>query len=266
MAKRTRKEIIPLTEYIPEPSKTFFIDWSVFVHKSIFAWNIAQNQAIPATYLCINSIITCLKELKATINDRVIIAMDSYSGNWRKEIDSQYKADRAEKRKETGIDFNYHFAEMNKLLTNINQSTPWIPIQIDKLEADDIISYGCRYYKDDECIIVTTDSDLQQMFAFKNVKIFSPISKKFKDYTNPYTLLAKKIEKEATDNLISPVQTQEEYEKRNMIVNLLSLPKNIEDVLKTVYDELKPKDKYELASLRFNKPKERLIQLYKGVK
>jgi len=97
------------------------------------------------------------------------------------------------------------------------------------------------------------DSDLEQMWAYDNVKIFSPIKKcagktgrgAYKippENFNVYKLLSKKIEKETADNLVSPVLTQEDYEKRKQIVNLLELPENIENTIRGRLSNLENKD------------------------
>jgi len=202
--KKTKTD--DLFDFIITPPRVFLIDWSVFVHKSIFVWR-KQKNGIPATYYCLNSLLTCLKMLKPKKSDLIIMALDSHGkGNWRRDFDPAYKANRKEARaKQDDIDWPKQFSEMNELLKNIDYSTPFIPIVVDRLEADDVISYACRYYKDRAKIILTTDSDMNQLYSLGNVKIFSPINKKIREVKHPLRDLAKKIKKEATDNLITPV-------------------------------------------------------------
>lgn len=128
-------------------------------------------------------------------------------------------------------------------------------------EADDIISVGVRYFKDRECVVVSNDSDYEQLAAFKNVKIFSPKSKKFKVIKNPYTILEKKIEKEKTDGLTDKILSSEDYEKRNKIVNLLSLPKEIEDEVSLELKKIYPKN-FNLQYFPFQSLTKRLVEIY----
>jgi len=254
-----------LFDFILTPPRVFLVDYSVYVHKSIFAWR-NQKTSIPATYYCLNSILTCLKMLKPKKTDLIIFAIDSHGkGNWRQDFDPAYKANRKESRaKQDDIDWGAQFASMDKLLENINYSTPFIPIQVDRLEADDIISYACRYYKDRAKIILTTDSDMNQLYSLGNVKIFSPANKKIRVVEHPLRDLAKKIKKETTDNLITPVTNIAEYERRNAIVNLLKLPEAVEAPLKTIFTNLKPKTEYYPEKIMFKSLLKKYNQMFIG--
>lgn len=250
-----------LFDFILTPPRVFLVDWSVFVHRSIFAWA-NQKGSIPATYYCLNSVLTCLKRLKPKKTDIIILALDSYGkGNWRRDYDPAYKANRKEARAKTEIDWGKQFDAMNVLLNNVHLSTPFIPIQVDRLEADDIISYACRHYKEEGKIILTTDSDMNQLYSLGNVKIFSPVNKKIREVKYPLRELAKKIKKEATDNLITPVTNKVEYDRRKTIVSLLELPEEVEAPLKKIFTNLKPKTEYYPDKLMF----ESLIKKYNAL-
>jgi len=246
------KKADSLLDFTEQKQKILIADWSVFVHRGIFAWRNVKGP-IPATYYTINSLCACLKQLKPRKEDLIILAIDSYGkGNWRKDYDPAYKANRKESRdKCEDIDWNQQFKDMNNLLTNVNLSTQFIPIQIDRLEADDIISYCCRYFKDKEITILTTDSDMNQLYELGNVKIFSPITKKIREVKNPMGELTKKIHKEATDNLISPITNKLEYERRKTIVNLLALPAEIDNALHDVIKDIKQKETYYPDRMKF---------------
>lgn len=215
-----------ITEVTP---KIVFIDWGIFMFRSIFG-TVSSGRTVPATYTAMTMVISCLRHVGITSSDTVIIAADSPKGSWRKDYDSNYKADRKEKREKSGIDWKKNFEMFWTLLEKLEMYTPFHTISIDKLEADDIIAYGCKYFKDRTCVIVSSDTDYEQLFVYPNVKIFSPVSKHYKNSNiDPYRLLAKKIQKETTDNLITPILSERDFEIRNKIVNLMTLPKEIED-------------------------------------
>lgn len=225
---------------IEEDSKFLLIDWNVFKFRSIFTWEkiLLDNKQkgivetpVPADWSALNSLFANLTLLKVTPNDVLVLAVDGRK-SWRKEIDSAYKANRKESRdSHVEIDWDYWFARFEKLEKNLIASTPLHLLQIDRLEADDIISYFCRTFPKNECIILSTDADYLQLQALKNVKMFSPISKKFKITKNPYKELEKKITKEVADNLITPIVTEEDYQRRKLIVNLLELPKYVDEAI-----------------------------------
>jgi len=249
--------INPFDDFLVTPKRVIYIDWSVYTHAAIFAWRI-QKSSIPAAYYCINSIMTCLAAIKSNRDDTIIIAMDSYGKG-----DNAYKANRKEARdKQDDIDWGAQFNDMNKLLANLHKSTHFIPIQIDRLEADDIISYGCRHFTDKLNILLTTDSDMNQLYALGNVKIYSPKAKRYREVDNPLKELAKKIQKETTDNLITPVVTELDYQRRKTIVNLLELPDEIDALLKIVYDNLEPKTNYNPDNLKFPNIRKKYKALY----
>ena len=208
-------------------NKIIWIDFGYFMFRAIYGWK--NNRTTPATYMCLASIISNIKKVGLNPEDTVIIAVDSPKGSWRKDIDSEYKANRRAKREKEDIDWKDIFKQFNNLVENLDTNTPFHSIVVERMEADDIIAYGCKKFTDTKHIILSADSDYEQLYAYPNVKIFSPLSKKWKDIKNPYRLLLNKIRKEVSDNLISPILTKEDYLKRESIVNLMKLPKEVEE-------------------------------------
>lgn len=221
--------------------KVIFIDYSYFVHRSIFGCQ-RRNTLDSVVFQCTRSILNCLHQIFITHNDLIIFAIDSPLGSWRKIVDPNYKANREEARKISGIDWDYYFKEFSNLLENIKISTPFYKIEVDRLEADDIISVGCRYFKDREVIILSADSDFDQLTAYPNVKILNPVKKIYNIIKNPYKSLDKKTRSDRSDNLKSKPKTMEEIKIRNSIVNLLKLPDYVEEnVQKAFKENLAPK-------------------------
>ena len=246
--------------------KIIFVDYSIYIHRSIFAWRVSQNKSIPATYTAMSMIFGSLARVGLGPDDLVIFACDSPKGSWRRDVDAAYKANRKGKREKfEDINWKQQFFEFAKMADNIAQSTPFYFTMYDKMEADDIIAYGVRHFDDKECIIISTDSDFEQLLAFPNVKLFSPVSKKYKHVKNPYKIIAKKIEKETADNLITPILTAEDYEKRKTIVNLLQLPPFVEQAVTESLSSIQPKE-YNIECLMFGNLKERFHKLYNSDK
>lgn len=254
-------------------SKVIFIDFGIFLHRSIFAS--IHNPNIPSTYTCLNMIMSCLKRIGIDPDDRIIVAVD-YGHSWRKEVDTSYKANRKEAREKFPIDWDKEFKSFNWLLDKIDKATDWNIVKANGLEADDWMAVGSRYFKDNEVILVTYDSDMEQCWAYNNVKIFSPIKKcvgkqgkgAYKippPNFNVYKLLSKKIEKETADNLTNEIFSQEDYEKRKQIVNLLELPENIENTIKERLSNLEDKTS-NIELLPFQSLKVRFKDIYSSNK
>lgn len=249
--------------------KVILIDFGLFLHRAVFGWNASLQKSktnknilvLPATYLALSMLIASLNKIGVDIDDEVIVAIDG-KNNWRKEVDSQYKANRAGLRKKSGIDWYKKYGEFNDFLDTLNMATPFHFIKIDRLEADDIIALACQYYKDKEKIIVSSDSDFEQLVVYPNVKLFSPVTKKYKIIDNPYQVLEKKIKKEYADNLTSEIKTRADYNRRKLLVNLMTLPKDITKVGIEALKNIKEKTEYEIDLIPYNSLKERFFTIY----
>jgi 5'-3' exonuclease len=205
--------------------RILLVDFGLYMHKAIFAT--VNNPSIPATYTCMNMIIADLKKIDYYKHDLVIVAVDG-RGNWRKDLDPQYKANRKQLRDASEIDWTYWYEQFNQLLEKLKSSTPFHYIKLDKCEADDIIAVACKTFKDNPCVVMSADSDFEQLASYPNVKIFSPYTKKYKVIDNPFKVLQSKIKKEKTDNLVSEVLDEISFKRRTSLVSLLHLPDYIE--------------------------------------
>lgn len=245
-----------------KPNKVIFIDWNLFVHRAIYGC-LARNELRFATFMCARMIFACLKRIEIHKEDLIILAVDSPLGSWRKDVDSNYKANRKELRAKAGIDWSIQYAEFNALLENFEVSTSFHIVCLHRLEADDIISYGVRHFKDSECVVISSDTDYEQLVKFPNVKLFSPVTKKYKIITeNPHVLIDKKIKKEKTDNLITPIKSLADYKKRDLLVNLLKLPEYVEEIIKIELDKLEENKIYDVELFRFGKLRYELENLF----
>ena len=250
-------------------SKVILIDSHNFQFRSIFAWR--NRKQIPATWYYLASLISCLRRIGFTKEDKVILAVDSKFGSWRKQIAKQYKANRKQFRQSFhDINWEQQYADFNRLLVTLKKNTPFEVVALKKLEADDIIAVACRYYKDNEIIIVSTDSDFEQLWVYDYVNIFSPLIKiaggrggyKIRK-DNPYAILAKKIRKETADNLVSEISNEKEYEERKSIVSLLELPQWVEQKVLDKLNTLTFNQSFNFQSIPYpNSIGERIKDIY----
>ncbi len=215
-------------------NKVIIIDWGMVLHIACYAS--VNNKAVPPTYTACIMILSYLRKIGVDDSDTIIIAVDGRN-SWRKDYEKTYKANRPEQREKSGLNWADLYEQFNELLIQLDKATDFHIIQLDRTEADDIMAVGCRFFKDKEVVLATFDSDLEQMWELPNVKIFSPKIKyksakgayKIKpEKFNAQTLIAKKINKEASDNLTNPILNEEDYENRMLCVNLLELPSFIE--------------------------------------
>jgi hypothetical protein len=222
--------------------KIIVLDWGIFTFRGIFSWRV--NREIPVEYTITNMILANLLKVGVKEEDIIMLATD-YGKSWRKDFDIQYKADRKEKREAFhDINWDIMFEKVNNLLTKIDVATNWYILREERIEADDWMAYTTKYFPNNEIVLISYDKDIEQLLppARPNVKIFSPLSKKYKVGINPAKVLAEKINKEASDNLTNPILNEEDYDRRNLLVNLLELPEFIEQKLEPRFRNLEPKE------------------------
>jgi len=252
-------------------NKIIVIDFSIFMFRAIFAQKF--NKQVPATYTCLNMILSCLRKIGVEPTDKIIVACD-LGHSWRKELSKEYKADRKEQRdKHTDIDWEKMWKDFNQLIEDLQAGTHWRIVREWTFEADDWMAGACRYFKDDEVILITYDKDVEQLTSYPNVKLFSPLIKYkgkkggYKLVEDPYKVLADKIQKETSDNLNSEIVTAEDYEIRKTIVSLLELPKHIEEKIQQTYAELGDKQNINRDRIPFrNSLKIKIINIYNDKK
>lgn len=257
-----------------EEPKVILIDWGLFLHRAIFGWEslrlkkameIAEHGRsdiffMPPHYMAVNMMIASMKVVGVHPDDQVIVCIDGRN-NWRKVVDPQYKANRKDLKAADQIDWKHWYKVFDETVEKLKVSTPFAYLRIDTLEADDIIAVATRFYKDKICVVISTDSDFEQLAAYPNVRLFSPVTKDYKQVKNPYAVITSKIKKEKTDNLLSPILDEADYNRRMMLVSLLELPKEVEqkalDSLKNIcYNE------YDLEKFPFQNLIERFLSIY----
>jgi len=246
-------------------NKIIVLDFGIFMHRSIFSY--VNNPQIPPTYTCLSMMLGCLKRIGIEPDDTVFIATDK-GHSWRKEIDVNYKANRKEARERLPINWDKHFKEMDILLEKIDMATDWHILSEMTFEADDWMAVISRHYPDKEIVLVTYDKDLEQMFIYPNVRIFSPMTKKYKIPPKNFNInkfIDQKIAKETTDNLVNPIISQEDYEKRNTIINLLELPAFVENTIVNRLNNL-PEKEMNIELIPFNNIRQNFMSIYNSDK
>jgi len=225
------------------PNKIIVLDVGYLMHRSIFAFR--NNPQLPATYTFMRMCLSALKKIGITIEDRVIMACD-YGRSWRKIEDANYKAQRKDLREsyEDRDWWNELYKEFNDFFKRLEPNINWNFCRLFGLEADDWASMIPRFYKDNECILCSADKDWEMLATFPNVKIYSPLSKKYKLIKNPEKVLMEKIQGDISDNLLDKPNTEKDWQRRKRIVNLLELPSHIEQPMKDILMNLPIKNLY----------------------
>ena len=110
---------------------------------------------------------------------------------WRKEIFPYYKANRKKMRDASKHDWSLIFNTLNKIRDEIRDKFPYVVIQVEGAEADDVIATMCKYTQTNmlrqngldvekqSVLILSGDKDFLQLQKYSNITQYSPIMKKF---------------------------------------------------------------------------------------
>ena len=144
----------------------------------------------------------------------MVIACDG-KNNWRKKVFPFYKANRKKTRDDSELDWKAIFNVLNKIRDEIKDNFPYIVIEIDTAEADDIIgSLAAKYGVDlntdstESIVIISGDKDFVQLQRFSNVKQYDPVRKKNIEHHDPISMLKEHIIRgdtgDGVPNFLSP--------------------------------------------------------------
>jgi len=113
--------------------------------------------------------------------------------SWRREHFPQYKASRKSSRDADKRDWSQIFGCLDTIKSELKEFFPYKYIQIDESEADDIIGVLARNAGTEKVMIISGDKDFIQLQVHKNVKQYSPITKKLITDRNPANYLKEHI-------------------------------------------------------------------------
>ena len=133
----------------------------------------------------------------------MILCMD-HTSNWRREAFPQYKASRRKARKESDVDWQMVYTELNKVRDELMENGPYRCIRIEGCEADDVIGAICEAHSNPSPIlIISPDKDFVQLQKYPNVKQYSNLQKKWvePEVSAEYDLLIKVLKGDTGDGV-----------------------------------------------------------------
>ena len=199
----------------------------------------------------------------------IVICCDS-KNVWRKDIFPYYKANRKKSRNESDIDWNELFTVIHKIRDEIDESFPYKVINVDRVEADDIIGTivhdnGTELNTGGEkFLILSGDKDYIQLQHYANVDQYDPVRKRWIRNDNPQAYLnehilrgdkgdgvpnvlspdnclavgvrQKAMTKPRLDKLLSDTPDMDEetlrcYHRNKMLIDLAEVPQKYKDII-----------------------------------
>jgi len=222
----------------------------------------------------------------------MVIACDS--GNvWRRDIFPNYKAGRKANREKSEHDWEYIFDLLSKVKNEIKQFLPYKVIEVESVEADDIIAVLCKR-TNEKVLILSGDKDFIQLHNDR-IKQYNPVLNKFVGQgENPSLYIKEHILKgdrsdgipnvlsddnvfiegrrqrplskkkiEAWCNEIVPTFNEEEqknYDRNKKLIDLSCLPKDIEDKINNEFNDVKVATRDKILGYFINKKLKTLIE------
>ena len=170
------------------------LDYNAIAIGNVAVQRLAADEGL-IRHMILNSIRMYRKRFHKEYGEMVIVA--DGTDNWRKKVFPQYKALRKKKRQESSTDWNEVFRIINMVREEIQDNFPYKVMHENGCEADDVIAQLAletqEFGKYEPVMIISADGDFKQLQVHKNVKQFSPMTKKLVVEPNPRTYLAEHI-------------------------------------------------------------------------
>jgi len=119
---------------------------------------------------------------------QVILCYDNHS--WRNELFPFYKKRRSLTKKQDNFNWKHFFAKIRKFQAEeLDKYGPFISMNVERAEGDDIIGVLAiglaQQYPNSTIYIYSADKDFVQLLKYNNIKLYSPMKKKFIQCLNP---------------------------------------------------------------------------------
>ena len=242
-------------------------------------------------HMVLNSLRGHNKKFRKQYGD-MVIACDS--GNvWRKQAFPNYKAGRKANREKSEHDWTMIFDLLSKVKNEIKEFLPYKVIEVESVEADDIIAVLCRR-TNEKVLILSGDKDFIQLHNDR-IKQYNPVLNKFVGQgENPSLYIREHILKgdrsdgipnvlsddnvfiegrrqrplskkkiEAWCNEIVPTFNEEEqknYDRNKTLIDLNCIPREFEDKINREFDTFEVATRDKILGYFINKKLKTLIE------
>lgn len=177
----------------------------------------------------------CIKKFTDTfvipVSDMLFIRDCPREEIWRRKVYSKYKSNRDQKMsdtKHTGTKFGSYIKFLNESKIPLYKKVVRVP----EAEADDVIAILASYFKYEKIIIITCDSDLNQLIS-ERVTIVNPKNMSEIQLDNPADELSLKIKKgDPSDNITScgtANWSNPLYRRNRQLIEFGYIPRYIQD-------------------------------------
>jgi len=122
----------------------------------------------------------------------------------RQQLDAEYKANRRIEKGTKQWDEMEEFRRQKRIIIDLLKNLPVTVVKHPELECDDSIASLVAHHAEDDCTIVSTDTDFIQLLVRENVKLCNPVRKEYVQSAQYDYIMWKSLRGDKTDN-ITPV-------------------------------------------------------------
>jgi DNA polymerase-1 len=177
--------------------KVLFVDGYNLFHRARYGFAKGEYSTV---YTFFRSFRSLVERMGA---DKVIVALEGYP-EFRHQLYPAYKANRKADPADTEKALAYaDFKRQKNIIIDILAKLPIELLKHSKYEGDDLIGkLATSVYLNDECVVITGDTDFIQLFdQRKNIKIYNPIKKEYVPNPSYDYVLWKSMVGDTSDNI-----------------------------------------------------------------
>lgn len=244
-----------------EKQKVLLIDLNNLCMRHLWA-QIPDPTDISYTEYKIGMLMSIRKLSRIFNPDRIIFCKESLDGNWRKAFYPEYKANRAEARESSVIDFNKFFVINTAFFNGLEKCMKNAQfLTVSHLEADDLIALIVMNEPNWDVTLVSTDKDFYQLHSYKNFRQWNPMKDEYIQVLNPEATLMEKIVRgdrsdniptlkkgvgtktfakiysEGLENWINENSLQEQFDRNTKLISFRCIPEEFKSQVKNIVED-----------------------------
>lgn len=136
----------------------------------------------------------------------------------RQALDAEYKANRRLEEGTPQWEEMAEFRKQKRIIVDLLRHLPVTVVRHPELECDDVIASLVEHHSDDECTVVSTDTDFIQLLSRSNVQLYNPVKKEYVQGV-PFDYVSwKALRGDKTDN-IPPVAGMTDKAAEKLLAN-----------------------------------------------
>lgn len=184
-------------------------------------------------HMVLNSLRMYVQKFREEYGNELVLCYDS-KRYWRREFFPYYKGTRKKDREKSNFNWSQIFEVLNEIRDEIRENMPYVVMEVDGAEADDIISVmtkqiahkNIRLQKDmqpaEKVLILSGDKDFIQLQKYPWLKQYNPVMKKFVSGMNPKQYIIEHVLKgdksDGIPNYLSPDDTFIEGKRQRPLI------------------------------------------------